>query len=505
MTQPANLHWWIKLLYKLAGFVSNLLKAIWLFFPSILFVLLTFACFIKLGQGKDILISFTENNNPGKNIGASAINILIKLTFFSAIAFWAYVSWYSSRIVAYGKLFMQKNYASRFKPSLTEDECAGNYIPQQGFLDVFPRLAGYGCFVIMLLSISDLLFTNSWISRNAIVSLAIFLFILWYTDSRLIRFTNNEINSKRLRRWFTITGIVFIALLIILEFAGILHKVSVLFAMTILLMVVYMLYINLRRKWVEEDAIKTRVRLAGHDKGLKGLLKKVMTFIHLDHKEYGYFLWFNIICLVCFIAYLAACIFFSVSVIFGPMPLLLLAFAVLLGFGNVITALSVKTNINLHFITCLLAALIPISENHLVRTANLSSRNIPVNVYNNRQTIQEYFTTWISNHPAIDADSTGQYPVYFVLGNGGASRSAYWVASVLGRLEDNSIQKGKERFSEHLFCLSGTSGGGVGVAAFYSLLKHANRKDTTTGFEIAAKNFLGQDFLTYTIARLLSA
>ncbi|MEO5684044.1 MAG: hypothetical protein ABIQ88_15485 [Chitinophagaceae bacterium] len=484
-------------------FISNLLKSIWLFFPSILFILLTFACFIKLGQGKDILISFTENHNPGKTLPNVLINILLKLTFFVAIAFWAYVSWYSSRIVAYGKLYRQKKYANQFKPTLPEDKFNSVYEIQQRFLDVFPRLAGYGCFAIILLSVADLLFANSWLRNHVIASLAAFLFIIWLIDKRLIRFTDNEINSKRLRNWFTIAGIAFLALLVILEAADLINKVPVLFAMTVLLMIVYTLYINLRRIWVQEDAAKNIKKMANPDNIIKRALKKLMTFIHVDHKEYGYFLWFNIISFTGFAAYLAANIFFTVSVALGPMPLVLLAFAVLLGFGNIITILSLKTGVNLHFIVVLLAALVATPENHLVRTVQLQPRNSNIAAFKNRQNIQEYFTAWVQHHPGID--SASEYPVYFVLGNGGASRSAYWVASVLGRLEDNSIQPGKERFSEHVFCLSGTSGGGVGVAAFYSLLKHADKNDTATGYETAAKNFLGQDFLTYTLARLLGA
>ena len=45
----------------------------------------------------------------------------------------------------------------------------------------------------------------------------------------------------------------------------------------------------------------------------------------------------------------------------------------------------------------------------------------------------------------------------------------------------------------------------MGAAAFYALLKYAEKKDSTTGFETAAKNYLRQDFLTYTLARMLGS
>jgi hypothetical protein len=78
------------------------------------------------------------------------------------------------------------------------------------------------------------------------------------------------------------------------------------------------------------------------------------------------------------------------------------------------------------------------------------------------------------------------------------------VASVLGKLEDTS----QRDFSKHLFCLSGASGGSVGNAAFFRLLKDAAdrpRKDLpeNQGFCQAGKEYLRSDFLTYTLTRML--
>lgn len=122
-------------------------------------------------------------------------------------------------------------------------------------------------------------------------------------------------------------------------------------------------------------------------------------------------------------------------------------------------------------------------------------------IFDQRPTIQHYFINWLQLRNEID--SVDSYPVYFVLGNGGATRSAYWVTSVLGRLEDASLAGGS-RFSRHIFCLSGTSGGGVGMAAFYKLLYDAQKNNKwVTDFEASGKEFLGQDYLTYTLARML--
>ncbi len=501
MIQQTNQPRLMQFVFRFFKIVSNLLKSIWLFFPSILFMLLTFACFIALGQGKDIIISFTENARKGYSFNDIFINIIIKLTFFIAIAFWVYVSWYSSRIVAYAKLYRQKTYATQFEPRLPEEKFGTVYEVQPFFLDGIPRLVGYACFIIVAFAISNIVFPDSWVKKQPIPCMAVLLLVIGIIDAKLIKFTNNEVNSDRLRRLFTIAGISFFVLLILLQVTGLLNKPLVLLAMIVLLMLVYALYINLRRKIVDEGAAKKLAEIAGQEKGITGLLKRVMTFIHLDHKEIGYFLWFNIIGAVGLTVYILIIVFFKISVAFGPAPLVLFAFAVLLGFGNMITSLSVKLGINIHFIIFLIAAIFTTPETHFVRTAPLHAHNAAGDIFKKRQNIQQYFASWVSHHPAID--SVAEYPVYFVLGNGGASRSAYWVASVLGRLEDSSINAGKERFSEHVFCLSGTSGGGVGVATFYALLKYASKKDNTPAFETAAKSFLQQDFLTYTLARLL--
>ena len=82
---------WHKVILR---FISFFLKSIWLFFPALLFIVLATWCFWMLGQGKDIIVAFGENPRA-------------KVYFFLAIALWVYISWFSSRIVAYQKLFKQ--------------------------------------------------------------------------------------------------------------------------------------------------------------------------------------------------------------------------------------------------------------------------------------------------------------------------------------------------------------------------------------------------------------
>src|SRR4026207_2400867 len=92
------------LLSRLLRFISQLLKSIWLFFPGILFLLLPIFCFWMLGQGKDIIIAFIDNI-AAKNFFHFNYT---RTVFFLVIGFWVYVSWYSSRIIAYIKTTQQK-------------------------------------------------------------------------------------------------------------------------------------------------------------------------------------------------------------------------------------------------------------------------------------------------------------------------------------------------------------------------------------------------------------
>src|SRR5215467_6278037 len=125
-------------LYALLLFLSRLLKSIWLFFPGILFLLLFIWCFWSLGQGKDLIIAFTENGKA-------------KVFFFIAISFWIYVSWYSSRIISYQKLFKQqeriRNISDAYPPELVEKKLSNSfyYDLPVAWLEAFPRLIGFGC------------------------------------------------------------------------------------------------------------------------------------------------------------------------------------------------------------------------------------------------------------------------------------------------------------------------------------------------------------------------
>ncbi|ULQ55313.1 hypothetical protein KJS94_11740 [Flavihumibacter rivuli] len=484
---------WLK--NKPIRFLSNLFRSTWLYFPGVIFLGLAIISFTQLGQGRDILVTFTETG------GAFGPALLNKYTFIIAISFWLYVSWYSSRIISYTKTYEHKRYLHHVNPKLTDQQYEEKFAMELRFRHRMPRLIGYGCLVTMITVYANLAYPQSLIYQNPFVAIIAGILACWLVDRYFIRIIENETLAKRLKVVQWITGITILLLIPFLVYRKLFTDYRMVALLLSLFLLFYMLYINLRRKRLQRPPEETTVdERPATLKGIGRLRSETMRFLHFPREEFNYFFWFNLISLTGLIIYIAAIVHYPTSTAIGPVPFIILAFSVLLGFGNILTVLSVKFRINLHLIVFLLAAFLPTRELHRVRTVSLAGRNVDKDVLLKRQSIAEYFRRFVSNRPEID--SVQRYPVYMVLANGGASRAAYWVASVLGRLEDSSRIATGDPFSRHVFAMSGTSGGGVGLATFYAqVLK--NNGNQQPKFEEEAKSYLRQDFLTFTLARML--
>jgi hypothetical protein len=207
---------------------------------------------------------------------------------------------------------------------------------------------------------------------------------------------------------------------------------------------------------------------------------------------------FLLISIIPFACYITTIVSVRFSVELGSFPFVLLAFSILLILGNFVALVSVLAKFNLHIVFWAVAFIAgQYSDPHKVRLIEKKDASV---LFENRQKLKEYFTDWVlQRYPNPDSmDTNKKQPVYFVLADGGASRSGYWVASVLSRFEDSTLGK----FSRNLFCLSGASGGSVGNATFLNVLRNKNNLDTLSCLE-ASTNYLKSDFLTYTVARML--
>ena len=102
----------------------------------------------------------------------------------------------------------------------------------------------------------------------------------------------------------------------------------------------------------------------------------------------------------------------------------------------------------------------PLADNHKVRTLDDTTHQVAA-----RRSINDAIRGWYGQASADTARIGGNVPMFIVATEGGGARAAYWTAVVLSSLQDKV-----PAFSNHLFAISGVSGGSVGAAVFDALL-----------------------------------
>lgn len=128
------------------------------------------------------------------------------------------------------------------------------------------------------------------------------------------------------------------------------------------------------------------------------------------------------------------------------------------------------------------------NDNHAVRT--LADKQPDA-----RADVRDRLTAWL-NHHSSELKRGERVPLYVVNAEGGGIRAAYWTVTVLGE-----IQKRQPKFADHLFSLSGVSGGSLGSAVFVGLL--AQSRDESIDVKRKAQAILGEDFLSPVVASML--
>jgi hypothetical protein len=470
----------------IANFWRYLVQYLWLFFPPILFLLVAYFSFWHLPQGKDLIVISLQN---------AKFTPAIFPCFILALIFWAYVTWYTTRIVARAHQFQNPddhNMASVFRVQS-------------------PRILAFTCITIVFLALFQL--DNPAYSRWQIKPFWCHIFFLlsftWYFIIWKFWTRYLERKNKEKQDWFRfLTRARMIAISSLIA-----CTITVMFVRNFWGLVVYLIILQmglvllliLRREITEAKGNTVNyLSLKRNDPGVSitsPAWKKVWHIIGKDDDD-RYFFMFIVIGVFATTIYIAAIASVKIAVTIGSFPFVLLAFGVLLCIGNFITLVSVLARFNFHLVFFLLALFIGnFVDPHGAAVVEKQNKNA---LFQKRQGLREFFLNWLgdsSRASAFDSSSTTKkFPVYFVLANGGASRSGYWTASVLANFEDST----KEEFSRHLFCLSGASGGSVGTATFFSLLKaktELKRKGTTV--TSATTEFLASDFLTYTLAHLL--
>ncbi len=119
------------------------------------------------------------------------------------------------------------------------------------------------------------------------------------------------------------------------------------------------------------------------------------------------------------------------------------------------------------------------------------------------------FRQWLGSRKDLDyyANSEEPYPVFIVAAAGGGAFAAHYTATFLARMQDSC-----PNFAQHVFAISGVSGGSIGAALFAGLAKLKAKNEDYAGcnltpsdhyFEKRTQKFFEQDFLSPVIAGAL--
>jgi hypothetical protein len=450
---------------------SVFLSLLWIFLPGILLIGLAGFGLTGLLQGQDVVLIALEHRWRG-------------LFLLTGLVFWAGVTWYSSSLIGY-------NHDRLFK------------IFPLGLYHG-PRLLGFLCFTVLILAFLQLptVGAGAW-PTGLLIAADVALYFIFYRLFGRIREREEPSSLQRMRNILApLLGCVFVA-------CGLLNREAGYLAGLPLLQFGLLFLVVIRSKADSGEADK-RALDEGHGEPsrARSILKWVLRDPHRsrDEREWdrilaeqvGIFRWFNVISVVSLLPYFLSVFILSFSRFLSPLPITLLALGVLVGFANIVSLFSIKTRINFHFLYVFAVLVFGfIAEPHHVRT--MAPGKAGGNAYGQRKGLAEFFKGWTEQRRAEIEGAEGYYPVFLIIADGGASRSGYWTASVLARIEDST----RGRFSRHVLCLSGASGGSVGNAAFHASLRMAAKVGGSQGHLDRCRAWLSNDFLSHTLARLL--
>lgn len=149
------------------------------------------------------------------------------------------------------------------------------------------------------------------------------------------------------------------------------------------------------------------------------------------------------------------------------------------------------------------------NDNHATRS--IIGENAPQ--LSSKKSVQENFPAWLKDR--LERWPTKEeHPVFVIAAEGGGIRAAYWTGMVLAAIQDENPW-----FADHIYALSGVSGGSLGETTFVALVREqinsnlSNCKDDpiTKGsdgrslepMQKCAHAVLSADFLAPTVAYML--
>jgi predicted acylesterase/phospholipase RssA len=435
-------------------FSANL-KVIELYSLNILLLVFLALCLWALPQSGDLLVRASE-----------ATAVYSRFYLLCALYFYVFITWYTSRAVAWQSPVHSKSYFSAW------------------MMIHLPRLLGYyiySIFVVAYLN-SPLFFDgliNFWIFLGCmLLDLFIYIFLVrifcWKDQP-----TERKVAFYNFVFWFNILLIFLCAL------TG--NKWSLL-AFVVLSQGMFMFLVVNRAKAMQNT----------NSVCPPGILSTIFRKLQVDETENALFTVLQVVYIFGLVVYLSAQAWLHFAINAGTLTILFCAFGVISGAVNLLKTLSFLSKINLTLLLFIFLFIMGFfSDPHAIQLQDAA--NPKATPFQSRQNFDEYLKNWMDHH-ALELQRDSIVPLIFVHADGGASRSGYWVASVLARLEEEA------GFSRNLFCLSGASGGSVGNATFFSLLysKYQNNSaQQKASILLRSQDFLSTDFLSYTLARML--
>ncbi|NOS94444.1 MAG: hypothetical protein HOP30_21225 [Cyclobacteriaceae bacterium] len=445
------------------------LLSVWFYAPGVITIFIGYFLLTKLTQGQDVVMLVGEAKLP---VLFTAVGVIL----------WAFFVWYCSRLIGYEKRFNDVNWPL-------------------DYLSLFPRLLAYNTFVVVqtaIIALPTVGSDNSYLLWAFVFLQNAYYFIL----QKAIKTKDKVATIAALFIAALYTG--YLVFLYLRNQDGEAHEYHLPWMALLLfgLQILVLYFFILRRVKIDQNA--------GHgypddaiDYVSIGSIKVIKVPAWLKAQEKNTFLIFNIISGLAIALYFVVLNSVWVASQLGPLPVVLLAFGILAGLATIITYLSMRVKFNLFFVLLVIA--IVVGNLFDPYSVKLTKAKKPF-VHQQRPSLEAYLAKWIQHRKAkmINNDSLNPYRVYLVLADGGASRSGYWAASVLAAIQQQSLSDSatNETFNDHLLALSGASGGSVGNAVFYSLLKKEQHDPNILQH---AREFLGHDFLTYTIAHYLGS
>lgn len=177
----------------------------------------------------------------------------------------------------------------------------------------------------------------------------------------------------------------------------------------------------------------------------------------------------------------------------GSAAILLLAAAGWIAAGSTLDFAGMRLHFPMFLALLLVAVLCSFrNDNHAVPT--LDEPQVKA-----RPDLREALRAWRLARQKEFSKGKARVPLYVVDAEGGGIRAAYWTVTVLGE-----IQNRNPRFADHLFSLSGVSGGSLGASVFLAALVQAREGGgKPPDVKSTSQAVLGEDFLSPVVASLL--